>query len=157
MCQQTVLRFCISLRETFSNSIAFTVINKYGKGAGFQISIVFGPVYHVARPRIFSNRTFYTFILPRLSQSIISEIHRVWRSSKFWKSSKFNLRFKNAEKNSEKVFCFLDNYIWIGCTKLSILRREYLSSAANVLTNSPKILHITKRNFFQLNCLHSDQ
>ena len=37
------------------------------------------------------------------------------------------------------------------------IRREYLSSVVNVLTNSRKILHITKRGFFQLNFLHSDQ
>ena len=37
------------------------------------------------------------------------------------------------------------------------IRREYLSSVVNVLTNSRKILHITKRDFFQLNFLHSDQ
>ena len=38
-----------------------------------------------------------------------------------------------------------------------LLRREYLSSAVNVLTNSRKILHITKIDFFQLKFLHSDQ
>ena len=37
MCEQTVLRFCILIRETFSNSIAFGVINKHGKGASVQI------------------------------------------------------------------------------------------------------------------------
>ena len=42
-------------------------------------------------------------------------------------------------------------------SKLSLLRREYLSSAVNVLTNCPKIFHITKIDFFQLNCVHSDQ
>ena len=31
------------LKEIFSNSIAFTVINKYGKGGAVQISKVFGP------------------------------------------------------------------------------------------------------------------
>ena len=35
--------------------------------------------------------------------------------------------------------------------KLSPLKREYLSSTANVLTNSPKIFHITKTEFFQIN------
>ena len=34
---------------------------------------------------------------------------------------------------------------------------EYLSYAVNVLTNSLKILNITKRDFFQLNYLESDQ
>ena len=74
-----------------------------------------------------------------------------------WKSLKFNLDFKNAEKNQEKVFWFWDNWIWIGCVKLSPLRREYLSSAVNkLLTNSLKILHITKSTFSKLNILHSD-
>ena len=34
---------------------------------------------------------------------------------------------------------------------------EYLSSAVNVLTNSLKIFHVTKRDPFQLNYLDSDQ
>ena len=33
---------------TFSNSIAFKVIHKYGKGPVVQISTVFGLVYYVA-------------------------------------------------------------------------------------------------------------
>ena len=32
--------------------------------------------------------------------------------------------------------------------KLSLLRREYLSSAVNVLTNTYKALHLTKTDFF---------
>ena len=72
----------------------------------------------------------------------------------FLKRAKFNLDFKNAENNSENVFYFWDNYIWIRCLRLSLLRREYLSSAVNVLTNSPKILKITNRDFIQLNCIY---
>ena len=75
----------------------------------------------------------------------------------FWKICKFNIDFKNAKKNSEKFFCFWDNCIWIGCVKLSLLRREYLPSALSVLGNSLEILHITNRNFLKVNCLHSDQ
>ena len=60
-------------------------------------------------------------------------------------------------KIPEKVFCFWDNSILIGCVKLSLLKSEYLSSAVNVLTNSLKILHSTKRDFFELNSLHSDE
>ena len=32
-----------------------------------------------------------------------------------------------------------DNWIWIGCFNLSLLRREYVWRRVNVLTNSPKI------------------
>ena len=44
--------------------------------------------------------------------------------------------FKNSERNTQKVFCFLDMYC---CDKLSLLAREYLSSTVNVLKDSPKI------------------
>ena len=45
--------------------------------------------------------------------------------------------------------------MWIGSVKLSLLRREYLSSAVYVLAKTPKILDTSKREFFQLNCLQS--
>ena len=41
--------------------------------------------------------------------------------------------------------------------ELSFLRREYLSPEVNVSTNSVKILHSTKRAFFELNYLQIDQ
>ena len=45
----------------------------------------------------------------------------------------------------------------IFCLRLSLLRREYLSSGVNMVTNSLKNLDITKRDFFQISCVHSDQ
>ena len=74
-----------------------------------------------------------------------------------WKCSKLNLNFQNAEKNSENIFGFWDICSWKCYNKFGLLRREYLSSEVNELTNSPKILHISKTDFFKLNCLHSDQ
>ena len=73
------------------------------------------------------------------------------RVTLFSKGSKFDLGFKNTEKNLEKSFCFLDNCIWVGCVNLSLLRRVYFSSAVSVSTNSSEILHITKRDSFLLN------
>ena len=61
------------------------------------------------------------------------------------------------KKNWEKAFSFPDNFIWIGSIKLSLLGTEYLSSAVNVLTNSLKILHITKTDFLRINFLHHNQ
>ena len=62
-------------------------------------------------------------MLPHFSESVSSEINQLWRSFFFfWKFWKFNLAFKNFKK----VFLFKDNSIWIGCFKLSLLRREYL-------------------------------
>ena len=50
-------KFCISLRETFPNWIAFTVINKPRKVAVVQISTVFRPVYDVTCWRVLWNWT----------------------------------------------------------------------------------------------------
>ena len=44
----------------------------------------------------------------------------------------------------------MDNGVWICCVKVCILRREYVYSAFNVLTNSPNILDLTKADFFEL-------
>ena len=45
----------------------------------------------------------------------------------------------------------------MGRVNLFLLRREYFWQAVNVLKNIPKILPITKRDFFELNCFHIDQ
>ena len=55
------------------------------------------------------------------------------------------------KKKIRKSFLFGENCVLIGCVKLSLLRREYLSSAVNVLTNSYKALRLTKTDFFRLN------
>ena len=46
---------------------------------------------------------------------------------------------RKKKGNGEKVFGFWDNCIWKCCNKLPLLRREYLSSAVNGLTNRIKI------------------
>ena len=61
------------------------------------------------------------------------------------------------EKNEKKFFFSEISAYESGCNKLSLLRREYLSSAVNVLITSIKSLLIMKRNFSRLRCLHSDQ
>ena len=52
--------------------------------------------------------------------------------------------------------CFLDNGVRIGGLKLFLLRREYLSLAVNVLTNTYKAFHLTKTEFFRLDYLQND-
>ena len=90
-------------------------------------------------------------------QAVASQINKLGASPFFWKCSKFNLDFGNAGKNSEKVFSFWDNCLWMSCIKLSLLGRQHLSTALAVLTNSLKLFHITERDFLQLNCLLVDQ
>ena len=133
------------------------MISNYGNSVVVQIATLFEQVYHVPRQRVFWNGTFCTYILPRFPECVISKINQLWGSSFFWKFSKFNVDFENFRRNPEKAFCFWDNYVRSGCVKLSVLRREYLSSAVNVLTNSYKSLRLTKTDFFWLNYLPNDQ
>ena len=74
----------------------------------------------------------------------------------FSKCLKFNLDFKNLASNSEKVFCFWDNCIWIGIVKMSLLRTGCFPSAANVLTSCTKILQVNREDFFAINWLGND-
>ena len=55
ICQQIFWRHCMSQREIFSNSLAFAVINKYGKRSAVQILPVFGPPYHIACQKVLWN------------------------------------------------------------------------------------------------------
>ena len=84
-------------------------------------------------------------------------MQNLWGSSFDEKYLKFLLNSKNSPRDWTKVFCFWDNCIWIGIVKLSLLRTGYFSSAANVLTTTPKSGHVKNREFFQLNWLGSDQ
>ena len=61
------------------------------------------------------------------------------------------------KKIDKKYFSFWDNCVCIGINKLSVIRTGHFSSRAYVLTTTPKILHVNKRDFFQLNRLDSDQ
>ena len=122
-----------------------------------QIWTVLGHVYDVACRRVLWNGTFKTFNLTPFSKYVISEIQKLWGSSFISKCSKFNLDFENAAKNSEKVFCFWDNRIWIVVVKLSLLRTGCFSSVANVWTTSPKNWHVNRRDFFENNFFASDQ
>ena len=72
-------------------------------------------------------------------KSVISEMQKLWGWSFLSKCSKFNPDFEQVAAKREKGFFFLDNCIWIGIVKLSLLRTGYLWLGANVLTSDPKI------------------
>ena len=60
--------------------------------------------------------------------------------------------------NEKRFFLNLNwNCIRIGIIKLSLIRRGYISSAANVLTNSSEVWNIKNRDIFQLIWLGSNQ
>ena len=77
----------------------FTGMNKYGRGGVLKISTVFPPFCHVFSGRDLLNWISQTFIEPPFSETVISEIHRLWGSPFFPECSKFNVDFENAEKN----------------------------------------------------------
>ena len=104
----------------------------------------------------FSEMGLLAYLSNHVFQSLELRKYISYKGQFFSKCSKVNVDFKNAENNSEKDFCFLKNCIWIGCIKLPLLRKQHLSSEVNVLTNTPKILHMTKRDI-QLNLFHRDQ
>ena len=54
---------------------------------------------------------------------------------------------KTMKKLPKKMFCFWDKRIWILCIHLSLLLREYLSLAVNVLRKGLKNFHVSKSNF----------
>ena len=79
-------------------------------------------------------------------ESVRSKIHQLWGSSFVSKCSKSNLNLGNGKKNWENIFRFWDKSMWKFCNKLSLLGREYLPPTISGLTNSPKILYISKRD-----------
>ena len=93
-------------------------------------------------------RDFLDIYMTTFSESVISEIQHLSGSSFCPKYLKLHLDLKNAGKTYGKVFCYWDNFIWIGIVKLSLFRTRYFLSAANVLRSSPKILHANQSNFY---------
>ena len=102
-------------------------------------------------------RNFLDICLTTFLEFVISEIENLWGWCFVSKEVKFKLDFKNSAENSGKFFCWWDNCIWIGTVKLSLLRKGYFSSAANVLTTRLKIWDVNNGDIFQLNWLGCDQ
>ena len=93
-----------------------------------------------------------------VSKVVILENQNLIGWSFFSEYLKFYFSFQNSSKKFRKSFIFFwCNCIWIGIVKLSLLREGYFSSAPNVLTTSPKIRHVNKRDVFHLNSLVHDQ
>ena len=68
------------------------------------------------------------------------------------------MQISKMQEKIEKNYCIFEIIASeLVAVKLSLLRREYLSSAVNVLTNSYKALRLTKTDFFRLNYLPNDQ
>ena len=154
MGEQIVLRFSISIRQTFSTWIAFTEINKYGKVAVVQLWTAF-VLFTMLLEEGSSERDFWHTYLATYfgigKFKNISAMMVIFFKKNFITESKF----RKCKIKLENIFRFWDKCVWKCCNKLPLLRRNYLSSAVNGLTSSPKIFHIAQRDFLILNCLHS--
>ena len=93
-------------KSHFCNSITFTVIIQDDKGAIIKIESVFRLVYRFASRGVFSKRSFYRFILARLSWSVISEIHKLRWSSLFEKVRNLVQIRKTHKKIERKCLVF---------------------------------------------------
>ena len=82
---------------------------------------------------------------------------KAMRSIFFFKTLKISVRFHQTGRKLRKSFFFPDKCIWTGIVKLSLLRTRYFSSVANVLTSSPNIWHVNRRDFSERNFLASYQ
>ena len=70
---------------------------------------------------------------------------------------KISCKFQKWNKKFRKMFCFLDNCIWIESRKFPQLWQGYMSLAVYVVTNTPNIANITKRDIFQISFPQCDE
>ena len=95
------------IKRNFSIWIAFTLINKYVKGAVVQISTAFGNFFHAAFRKVFRNGIFQTFIWPWFSKSIILKIYPLWGSFLFENVQSF-IYISKMQKDIKKIFFLLE-------------------------------------------------
>ena len=98
MCYQTVLRFHIWLKETFSNSVCLALIENEDESAAVLVLAVFITREHVDSPKVFYNGSVWGFKLPQFSEPITSKIFKLWSWSFFSKCTKLYVHCKNAIK-----------------------------------------------------------
>ena len=75
------------------------MISKYGKGAVVQNARVFGPVYYVAHQSLTLKHEFLEICLITFCGVSDFGTTSAMRVIFFWKCSKFNVYFRNGEKN----------------------------------------------------------
>ena len=89
----------MSVREIFTDTIAFRDINKYGRLAVVEISTVALPAHHAGCQSVLSKTIFLNFYLNTFFGVLnFGNKSAMWFFF-FWKASKFNVDFKNAKKN----------------------------------------------------------
>ena len=88
---------------------------------------------------------------------VSSEIPQLWWSSFFLEMFKIECKFIKFKKNLRNFLRFWDNCVWKCYYKKSLLRREYLLSAVDGLSNSRETFNITLWDYLNLNILQRNQ
>ena len=88
MRQKTVLRLCISVRQIFSNPIAFIDIKIYAKRVVVQISTVVLQAHHAGCQSVVSNRIFLDIYLNTFFGVLNFGKKSAMRLFFFWKAFK---------------------------------------------------------------------
>ena len=145
-CSKAVRKFQIQLRDMIHNSICFILMGHYHKSAALHTSAVFWTHEHVKSQRVFWNRSFKAFKYLHFSESITSDILKLWRWSFFSKRPKFYVDFENAIKLRGNVDRFEHSCVWTCSDSFCQLSQEYMGSALNVLKSGPKISDPTNRH-----------
>ena len=137
MCQETPLRFQLTLGEKISKLTFPKMMKKYDKSAPREISLLFGTLSHVRSVRVFRNDASYRVVWRSFSQSVISQNTLAKTIIFFFKIFK-TLRslYRHGTKNQEQVFRFSDTCIWIASCKFSQYWTGHLPSAVYVLKNT---------------------
>ena len=134
----------MSLRATFPTQLSSQWSLKPAKALSLRLNRCFGlftmtPVERSSQTGVFRHLSKHVFRGRQFRKCITYEGHLF-----FWKCSKFNAN----SKNEEKKVCFWDKCIWIVCIHLSLLLREYVSLAVNVLRKGLKNFHVSKSDFY---------
>ena len=100
---------------------------------------------------ILKKKTLIVYVFPKLqnAKDLVRPMSKMLLGSSFSsKCLKLDVDFRYGTKNSEEIIDYSNICNWIGFSKFSLLRREYLSPTVSVLTKSPKISFIIKRDIF---------
>ena len=127
----------------FCNSIYLLLMGSEDKSSAVQISTLFWTREYLDSRRVFENRRFRAFKSTHFSDSITSQIFKLWTWSVFWKRAKLCVDFKKILKIEENVCRFWDNGVWTFWGKFCQLSGSYMWSTVNVLTNSTAISDLT--------------
>ena len=76
------------------------------------------------------------------------QISQLWGSSLFSKSSKFDVDFRNVEKNQENILSFRENCIWIHFVKLALLPRQNACHHQSICSETVSRFQILLRQNF---------